>query len=205
MPRTDFADPLADDAAKAASFSWPERANIVFASIAIAFGLFCAFYFFNGTEVVRNALAWGEYLYPTPSSTGRTVEVANRALPDEGPLPQMPTEKSAPRPDRTGDPFTRARKLISIDRPLRSFARGHGLTAGSLPSVLPPLTSAPSVLPPVENPGVPGGAIGGLPGPGTLISRLTLLVPGADSLTRILQTAATNVVSEMEVTLRDAF
>lgn len=45
-----------------------EWANISFATVALAGGLFCAFYFFNGTDVVRAAAAWSrEFLYPRPA------------------------------------------------------------------------------------------------------------------------------------------
>lgn len=47
-------------------------ANIVFVTIASLGGLFCAFYFFNGAEVVRAAAAWpAEFLYPRPISTDK--------------------------------------------------------------------------------------------------------------------------------------
>src|SRR5919197_1570183 len=42
-------------------------ANIVFVTIASLGGLVCAFYFFNGAEVVHAAASWpSEYLYPRP-------------------------------------------------------------------------------------------------------------------------------------------
>ena len=44
-------------------------ANIIFVTIASAGGLFCAFYFFNGAEVLRAAASWpNEFLYPRPAS-----------------------------------------------------------------------------------------------------------------------------------------
>ncbi len=53
-------------------FSHSTWTNIVFVAIASLGGLFSAFYFFNGTEVVRTAAAWPrEVLYPRPDSTGR--------------------------------------------------------------------------------------------------------------------------------------
>lgn len=42
-------------------------ANIVFVAIASIGGMVCAFYFFNGVEVLRAAASWpAEYLYPRP-------------------------------------------------------------------------------------------------------------------------------------------
>jgi hypothetical protein len=53
-------------------FSRSTWANIVFVAIASVGGLFSAFYFFNGTDVVRAAAAWpAELLYPRPDSTYR--------------------------------------------------------------------------------------------------------------------------------------
>ena len=53
-------------------FSHSTWTNIVFVAIASLGGLFSAFYFFNGTDVVRTAAAWPrEVLYPRPDSTGR--------------------------------------------------------------------------------------------------------------------------------------
>src|SRR3954447_3374304 len=45
----------------------PEWANIIFTTVAITGGLFCAFYFFNGTDVVRSARHWPrQYFYARP-------------------------------------------------------------------------------------------------------------------------------------------
>src|SRR2546430_17681858 len=44
--------------------------NIIFVAIASMGGLVCAFYFFNGGELLRAAAAWpNEFLYPRPLST----------------------------------------------------------------------------------------------------------------------------------------
>ena len=46
--------------------------NIVFVAIASAGGLVCAFYFFNGAELLRAAAAWpSEFLYQRPLSTDK--------------------------------------------------------------------------------------------------------------------------------------
>jgi hypothetical protein len=208
MPLINFAEPLAEDDAAAmphpietvrdfklstetVAFVEPSRfrttrlgrsewTNILFAGIVMAGGLFCAFYFFNGAELVGAALTRpGEYLYPRPFSSGEKVLVAANAVTDEAPLPGIPTRSL--KTDSRGDPFSRASKLITIDRSVRSFPRGGGgLRAGSRPPAFGSLVS----------PGVPGGSVGGLPGPGTLISRLTLLLPGGDALTQTLQAVA---------------
>src|SRR5256885_2080118 len=46
--------------------------NIFFVAIASVGGLVCAFYFFNGSELLRAAAAWpNEFLYPRPLSTDK--------------------------------------------------------------------------------------------------------------------------------------
>jgi hypothetical protein len=53
-------------------FSRSTWANIFFVTIASAGGLACAFYFFNGGELLRAAAAWpNEFLYPRPFSTDK--------------------------------------------------------------------------------------------------------------------------------------
>src|SRR5438270_5133492 len=47
-------------------------ANIFFVTIASVGGLVCAFYFFNGGELLRAAAGWpNEFLYPRPFSTDK--------------------------------------------------------------------------------------------------------------------------------------
>lgn len=181
-----------------------EWANILFAGITIAGGLFCAFYFFNGAELVRTALAWpGEYLYPRPALPGEHIAMAAGSLPDEAPLPGTLPARRSSKTDPSGDPFPKTNRLLTLDRPIGSFPRGSGggLTAGTppLPVLPPPISGSPF---PPGVPGLPGGSVGGLPGPGTLISRLTLLLPGGDALTQILQRPVASVSGNFIVTVR---
>src|SRR6267143_68486 len=56
-------------------------ANIVFVAIATVGGLVCAFYFFNGGELLRAAASWpSEFLYPRPLSTDK-IDVGVQANP----------------------------------------------------------------------------------------------------------------------------
>src|SRR5438093_5726019 len=56
-------------------------ANIVFVAIATVGGLVCAFYFFNGGELLRAAASWpSEFLYPRPLSTDK-IDVGMQANP----------------------------------------------------------------------------------------------------------------------------
>src|SRR6266446_2975160 len=56
-----------------------DRTAILFAIFALAGGLFCAFYFFNGGEFLRAAAAWSrEFLYPRPSRfTAENAKIDN--------------------------------------------------------------------------------------------------------------------------------
>ena len=50
----------------------PEYANIIFTSVAILGGLFCAFYFFNGSDLVRSVRHWPrQYFYARPVPMNR--------------------------------------------------------------------------------------------------------------------------------------
>src|SRR5207302_1602696 len=50
--------------------------NIVFVALASVGGLICAFYFFNGGELLRAAAAWpSEFLYQRPLSTNK-IDIA---------------------------------------------------------------------------------------------------------------------------------
>src|SRR6202140_3200698 len=56
-------------------------ANIFFVTIASVGGLACAFYFFNGGELLRAAAAWpSEFLYPRPLSTDK-IDIAQQPNP----------------------------------------------------------------------------------------------------------------------------
>src|SRR5438132_7940936 len=56
-------------------------ANIVFVALASVGGLICAFYFFNGGELLRAAAAWpSEFLYSRPLSTDK-IDVGVRPNP----------------------------------------------------------------------------------------------------------------------------
>jgi hypothetical protein len=53
-------------------------ANVVYVTIASLGGILCAFYFFNGAELLRAAAAWsGEFLYPRPAAVAMNSEITN--------------------------------------------------------------------------------------------------------------------------------
>jgi hypothetical protein len=67
--------------------------NIIFVLIAILGGLFLAFYFFNGAEVLRTAAAWpSEMFYPRPFApmNDTKAEVIPAAVVPAGPTPIAP-------------------------------------------------------------------------------------------------------------------
>src|SRR5438270_4104575 len=58
--------------ARGFGFTRSTWANIVFVAIASVGGLVCAFYFFNGGELLRAAASWpSEFLYPRPLATDK--------------------------------------------------------------------------------------------------------------------------------------
>src|SRR3984893_14122068 len=71
-----------------------QMTNISFVTIACVGGLACAFYFFNGTEFLRAAAAWGrEFLYPRPSAMAANVDVSKQqSSPDQEGNPRTPSK-----------------------------------------------------------------------------------------------------------------
>lgn len=92
-----------------ARFGRPEWANVAFATVTFVGGLFCAFYFFNGAELLRAAAAGpAELLYSRPAITA-SGDVDDEAFPI-GP-------NSAASTDGGGDPFSRCSGLMSLTLP----------------------------------------------------------------------------------------
>src|SRR5882724_3373101 len=68
-----------------------EWTNIIFALVTLIGGLFCAFYFFNGDQLLRAAAAWPrEFLYSRP-----TAITLSRNLVYTREQPSAPTLSSA--------------------------------------------------------------------------------------------------------------
>jgi hypothetical protein len=116
-------------------------ANIIFAGVTFVGGLFSAFFFFNGSDLLRAAAAWsGEFLYSPPTviaQSGELNPVGDQAFPS-GP-------NSAGSSDRSGDPFSRSTGFLSLASPsnIASSGAGAGLpstaTAPVAGSLLPQL------------------------------------------------------------------
>jgi hypothetical protein len=143
-------------------------ANIIFVIIAVLGGLFCAFYFFNGAELVRVAARWPrEFLYPRPSDSvmGNFSSIGN----DFANAPASPAAPVANAPATS--PSYRAGNLSAVN-PLPA-------APGLASNVNPGTTGAPGVLPnPIPDglnlpsTGVPA-ADGAIPAATSTLSRAT--------------------------------
>src|SRR5438093_3774014 len=84
-------------------FGQQEWANLIFAVVTFGGGLFCAFYFFNGAELLRAVSGWSrEFLYPRPSITAQSATDASQRDAD------VPASQPAVSRDHSGDPFSRS-------------------------------------------------------------------------------------------------
>lgn len=143
-------------------------ANIIFVIIAILGGLFCAFYFFDGAELLRGVARWPrEFLYSQPGAGKDTYNSKALAASLGLPLPTAASPVPGKEPDHSGDPFSRAGTPLSSLNPPRS---GFGRVSQT------PIFSAPGapgvpIIPPVTNPD-PSGFLRALVSP----------VPGGDQL-----------------------
>jgi hypothetical protein len=153
--------------------------NISFVTAAVLGGLVCAFYFFNGGDLLRAAAAWPrEFLYPRPmvaasvNNNPSASPVAGDQTADDGSAP----DKSKRR-DKSG-PFG---NVFWPDSLSERSALG---TLGSTPAA--PGSSGPSFpVPPSSGPPPPSV----LPPPpvgSTLLNDLNTLIRGADSLFQTL-------------------
>ena len=131
----------------------PEWANIIFTAVAVFGGLFCAFYFFNGADVVRSARNWPqEYFYARPVFMSPDAAPSIR---DPAGLAKESVMRSAQQ--GSGNPFSRSTPLIA----------SNPFLPPALPGAFGPLSSTGGMLPSGGNGGggVPGSA---LPGPGPI-------------------------------------
>lgn len=142
-----------------------DRTTILFAVFVFVGGLFCAFYFFNGGEILRAAAAWSrEFLYPRPAAL-----TAENAKTDK-----LKPESDASQPGATADRRRDARR--NSTSPFRSDLGSlypatfdNSASAGSAPATLPP-------------------------GPGSLLDQLNISPPGGDALLQSFNQAVDNMV-----------
>jgi hypothetical protein len=153
------------------SLSRASWTNITFVTLTAAGGLFCAFYFFNGAELLRSAAAWPrEFLYSRPFAFVSKAKIDNT----RGALTN-PFGESKSSPDEK--PFARS------SRPLQSLAQS-------------PIQNAPApgngnVTSPSTPPGT--GTLPPPPGPGSSLGQLGLPIPGGDALMQTFNQAVANL------------
>jgi hypothetical protein len=130
-----------------ARFGRPEWANVAFAIVTFVGGFFCAFYFFNGAELLRAAAAGpAEFLYSRPAIT------ASCELNHAGEEASLFNPSSAASADGGGDPFSRCSGLMSLTLPSTIGSSGAG-------AELPSTARAPNAGSPLVQLGfsAPGG------------------------------------------------
>jgi hypothetical protein len=120
-----------------------EWANLVFVTVTFVGGLFCAFYFFNGAELLRAGVAWPrEFLYSRPSiaASSDVSHAGGEAFPV--------SPGFAASADGGGDPFSRSAGVMSFPSPSTIGRSGAG--AG-----LPSTATAPNASSPFAQLGFP--------------------------------------------------
>jgi len=163
-------------------------ANIVFVAIAAIGGVVCAFYFFNGADLLRAAAAWpAEFLYPRPVST-ENIEAA--MLPNA--VDQYATNDStsaAGKNDDGEDSSAQNPRPIQLAQfPVPAETLGSTpITPSNLPPVVPPVLpvvppSIQPIVPPVVQPVVPPVVLPvvppGVPQPDSVLGDVNTLVAG---------------------------
>ena len=166
-------------------------ANIVFVAIAAIGGMACAFYFFNGAEVLRTAAAWpAEFLYPRPPLT--ELAQAN-VLPN--PVDQYTSDStSAARKNGDAqdlaDQTFRPTQLAQFPASTNSFA-STPTTPTNIPAAGPPIVPVvppgltpvvPPVGQPIIPPVIPPVVPPGIPQPDSILGEVQKLVAGADTV-----------------------
>src|SRR6266480_273072 len=111
--------------------------NIFFVAIASVGGLVCAFYFFNGSELLRAAAACpNEFLYPRPLSTDKI---------DIGTQPNAVDQfaNNEPGSTKTGEAKAPLEKNVAPS----DFSQPATALAASNPAITTPAGSGPTLLP----------------------------------------------------------
>jgi hypothetical protein len=150
--------------------------TFLFAVFIFVGGLFCAFYFFNGAEVLRAAAAWSrEFLYPRPSALVAESDKDNALKPESAAnsspaTPSRDSRKANPDRDANASPF--GRNAGSPNSPSSSDSSAGGLNA-----------SAGTLLP----------DSGSVPSPSSLLGQLNLLPAGEDALSQAMNQAAAQI------------
>lgn len=147
-------------------FARSDWANIIFVAITVLGGLFCAFYFFNGAELMRAAAKWpAEFLYSPPPAPA-FAKIDNQA-------PAPPTSATSA-PAAAPGPFPRSAQSL--------------LQPNTVPEFAPTLPATPPTNTTTSSPPTPPG-----PGAGGLLDPIGGIVPGGDALLQTLNDEAANL------------
>jgi hypothetical protein len=150
--------------------------TFLFAVFIFVGGLFCAFYFFNGAEVLRAAAAWSrEFLYPRPSAlvakSGKDDVLKPESAANSSPAaPSRDSGKPNTDRDANASPFGRNASSPNSPSSSDSFAEGLNAPAGILLS-----------------------GSGSVPSPSSLFGQLNLLPAGEDALSLAMNQAAAQI------------
>src|SRR5437868_2296515 len=131
--------------ARGFGFTRSTWSNIVFVAIASVGGLVCAFYFFNGGELLRAAASWpSEFLYPRPLATEK-IDIAQQP----NPIDQFTRdETSSSQPEQAKTNSENNVGPSSFSQPVT--------TTGSTNSVaISPVDGSTTVFPPPAPPPLP--------------------------------------------------
>jgi hypothetical protein len=134
-----------------ARFGRSEWANLVFVTVTFVGGLFCAFYFFNGAELLRAGMAWPrEFLYSRPSiAASNDVNHGARAQVGAARGGEVfPVGPGFAASAGGADPFSRSAGVMSLPSPSTIGRSGAG--AG-----LPSTATAPNASSPFAQLGFP--------------------------------------------------
>jgi hypothetical protein len=191
-------DQRAEYFARGFGFTRATWANIVFVAIASIGGLVCAFYFFNGGELLRAAASWpSEFLYPRPLSTER-IDIAQ--LPD--PVDQFArNETSSSKTDQAKATSENNAEPSNFSQPATTIGSttptGTSPVDGGGTPVFPP-PAPPPIPPPVSLPTVPSlPATPPLPDTPSLPSVVDVPpAPSVDSLLQSLDQTPTSMVTK---------
>jgi hypothetical protein len=177
-PRKELSTHRVRDLLRGVGLSRPTWTNIVFVAIASVGGIVCAFYFFNGAELLRAAASWpSEYLYPRPLFGDRIAAGASQ---------QLNAGDQSGATNETASTKTNPTKSLSENNPVPAELAPFNNT---IPPTTPPDVTQPPPIITILPPPVP-------PPPTSLLDQLTndvnTVVGGADSLVQTLYQGATS-------------
>jgi len=185
VPSSAFSKSSTKDFLRGVGFSRSTWANIVFVGIASVGGLVCAFYFFNGGELLRAAASWpSEYLYPRPLSTDK--------LDNSQPNPVDHFSQNNSSSDASMATSKTRDAQQSVNQPLLA-SNGTPPTITTEPTnpgagLIPP--DPVIIIPPTITPILPIP-----PSPPSLLDDLNTFVSGVDGQIQSLYQGATSTVS----------